>query len=65
MAPLAGLAYAAAEGLGADVLIVDTGGTTFDVSLIRWMLGLSTLERLEAAQDMIDTAWMLREGAAA
>jgi len=35
MAPLAGIAYAAAEGLGNDVIIVDTGGTTFDVSLIR------------------------------
>ncbi len=35
MAPLAGLAYAEAEGLGDDVLIVDTGGTTFDVSLVR------------------------------
>ena len=35
MAPLAGIAYAAAENLGNDVIIVDTGGTTFDVSLIR------------------------------
>ena len=35
MAPLAGIAYAAAEGLGNDVIIVDAGGTTFDVSLIR------------------------------
>ncbi len=32
-----------------------------DVSLIQWMLELSPLERLEAAQDMIDTVWMLRE----
>ncbi len=32
-----------------------------DVSLIHWMLGLSPMERLEAAQDMIDTVWMLRE----
>ena len=32
-----------------------------DVSLIHWMLELSPLERLEAAQDMIDTVWMLRE----
>jgi N-methylhydantoinase A len=49
MAPLAGIAYAAAEKLGDDVLIVDTGGTTFDVSLVRagivkytrdtWLLG--------------------------
>ena len=35
MAPLAGLAFAAAEGLGDDVIVVDTGGTTFDVSVIR------------------------------
>lgn len=35
MAPLAGLAYAQAEQLGADALVVDTGGTTFDVSLVR------------------------------
>ena len=33
-----------------------------DVTLIRWMLGLSCEERLQAAQDMIDTVWMLREG---
>jgi N-methylhydantoinase A len=49
MAPLAGIAYSAAEDLGDDVLIVDTGGTTFDVSLVRggivkytrdtWLLG--------------------------
>ncbi len=32
-----------------------------DVSLIQWMLGLSPMGRLEAAQDMIDTVWMLRE----
>ncbi len=36
-----------------------------DVSLIRWMLGLSPKERLEAAQDMIDTVWMLREASEA
>ncbi len=36
-----------------------------DVSLIHWMLELSPKERLEAAQDMIDTVWMLREGAEA
>lgn len=35
MAPLAGIAYTRAEGFGDDVIIVDTGGTTFDVSLIR------------------------------
>jgi N-methylhydantoinase A len=49
MAPLAGLAYSRAERLGDDVIIVDTGGTTFDVSLVRagvvkytrdtWLLG--------------------------
>lgn len=32
-----------------------------DVSLIRWMLGLSPKERLDAAQDMIDAVWVLRE----
>ena len=36
-----------------------------DVSLIHWMLGLSPKERLDAAQDMIDTVWMLRESAEA
>ncbi|WP_226629188.1 hydantoinase/oxoprolinase family protein [Alloyangia pacifica] len=35
MAPLAGIAYTRAEDLDDDVIIVDTGGTTFDVSLIR------------------------------
>ncbi|WP_181409954.1 hydantoinase/oxoprolinase family protein [Martelella alba] len=35
MAPLAGIAYTRSEGFGDDVIIVDTGGTTFDVSLIR------------------------------
>ena len=35
MAPLAGLAFAASESLGGDVIVLDTGGTTFDVSLIR------------------------------
>ena len=35
MAPRAGLAYAEAENLGTDVLVVDAGGTTFDVSLVR------------------------------
>lgn len=49
MAPLAGLAYSRAEGAGEDVIILDTGGTTFDVSLVRdgivkytrdtWLLG--------------------------
>ncbi len=35
MAPLAGLAYAESNELGGDAIVVDTGGTTFDVSLIR------------------------------
>jgi N-methylhydantoinase A len=35
MAPLAGVSYANAEGLGKDVIVVDAGGTTFDVSLVR------------------------------
>lgn len=49
MAPLAGIAYAEAENEGNDVIIVDTGGTTFDVSMVRagqikftretWLLG--------------------------
>jgi len=34
-----------------------------DVTLIQWMLELPPLERLAAAQDMIDTVWMLREAA--
>lgn len=49
MAPLAGLQYATVEGLADDIIICDTGGTTFDVSLVRggavrysretWLLG--------------------------
>lgn len=50
MAPLAGLQYASVdEGLGGDIIICDTGGTTFDVSVVRhgtvrysretWLLG--------------------------
>lgn len=49
MAPLAGIAYSRAEEMGEDVIILDTGGTTFDVSLVRdgivkytrdtWLLG--------------------------
>lgn len=35
MAPLAGIASTKAEGMTEDVIVVDTGGTTFDVSLIR------------------------------
>ncbi len=35
MAPVAGRAYAAAESMGNDVIVCDTGGTTFDVNLVR------------------------------
>ena len=35
MAPIAGLTYAALEAAGGNVVVVDTGGTTFDVSLVR------------------------------
>ena len=35
MAPVAGRAYAEVEGLANDVVICDTGGTTFDVGLVR------------------------------
>ncbi len=35
MAPIAGLSYAQMESLGGDVVVVDTGGTTFDVGLVR------------------------------
>lgn len=35
MAPIAGLSYAELEALGSNVVVVDTGGTTFDVSLVR------------------------------
>lgn len=35
MGPVAGNAYATQEALGANALVVDTGGTTFDVSLVR------------------------------
>ena len=35
MAPIAGLAYAAAEHLSRDIIVCDAGGTTFDVSLVR------------------------------
>ena len=35
MAPIAGRHYAAADGAPADLVVVDCGGTTFDVSLIR------------------------------
>lgn len=35
MAPVAGRAYAAIEGLGGNAIVCDTGGTTFDVGLVR------------------------------
>ena len=35
MAPIAGRSYATVEKMGEDVIICDTGGTTFDVSLVR------------------------------
>jgi len=35
MAPVAGLAYVEAEHLNDDVIVCDSGGTTFDVSLVR------------------------------
>lgn len=35
MAPVAGRTFAAMENLGGDVIICDTGGTTFDVGLVR------------------------------
>ena len=33
-----------------------------DLTLIRWMLGLSPIERLQAAQDLIDSTWTVRTG---
>ena len=35
MAPVAGRAYSALENMGGDVIVCDTGGTTFDVGLVR------------------------------
>lgn len=35
MAPIAGRAYAAMERLGDNAIVCDTGGTTFDVGLVR------------------------------
>jgi N-methylhydantoinase A len=35
MAPVAGVAYAGLEDAGATAVVVDTGGTTFDVALVR------------------------------
>lgn len=31
-----------------------------DLTLVRWMLQRSPTDRLRAAQDLIDTAWVLR-----
>ena len=35
MAPVAGITYSRIEGLGENVIICDTGGTTFDVGVVR------------------------------
>ncbi|HEY0236113.1 MAG TPA: hydantoinase/oxoprolinase family protein [Afipia sp.] len=35
MAPVAALSYAKLENLNRDIIVVDTGGTTFDVGLVR------------------------------
>jgi N-methylhydantoinase A len=35
MAPIAGITYSRLENLGDDVIVCDTGGTTFDVGIIR------------------------------
>ncbi|MDA7947741.1 MAG: hydantoinase/oxoprolinase family protein [Hyphomicrobiaceae bacterium] len=35
MAPVAGRVYAQREGMGADLIVCDAGGTTFDVGLVR------------------------------
>lgn len=35
MAPVAGRAYGAAEGVAGTVIVTDTGGTSFDVTLVR------------------------------
>lgn len=35
MAPVAGITYSVAEGLGDSMIVADTGGTTFDVGLSR------------------------------
>lgn len=52
MAPIAGLTFSQAEAMGDNVIICDTGGTTFDVGLVRdgrltfsrdtWLGGLYT-----------------------
>lgn len=46
----------------ADETPVAEPGDGVDVSLIQWMLGLTPTERLQAAQDMVNTIWMLRGG---
>ncbi|MBN9217730.1 MAG: hydantoinase/oxoprolinase family protein [Mesorhizobium sp.] len=35
MAPIAARTYSAMEGMGEDVIVCDTGGTTFDVGVVR------------------------------
>ena len=35
MAPIAAKTYSAIEGMGEDVIVCDTGGTTFDVGVVR------------------------------
>jgi N-methylhydantoinase A len=35
MAPIAGLTFSRLEGLGDNIIVCDTGGTTFDVGLVR------------------------------
>lgn len=35
MAPIAGIAYSRLESQGEDVIVCDTGGTTFDVGIVR------------------------------
>ena len=35
MAPIAAIHYARMEGMGEDVMVCDTGGTTFDVGIVR------------------------------
>ena len=32
-----------------------------DLTLIHWFLSLNPYERLQTAQDMVDTVWKLRE----
>lgn len=32
-----------------------------DLTLIHWMLKLTPLERLQVAQDMVDTVWLFRK----